>query len=193
MAQHTSDHRNADRLSQSRSANSRRKFLRGVGTVLSLPLLESIKPASSRAAASSDLDRAKPRRMLAICNNLSLLPDNFFPTQEGRDYALSPYLKLIEQHRDDFTVFTGVSHPDVDGGHPADVCFLTAAPHPNSSGFRNTISLDQYIAERVGHQSRFPSLFVRIDAPANGNRIRSIFNVDWHDARTSNELRSMET
>jgi hypothetical protein len=51
-----------------------------------------------------------------------------------------------------------VSHPDVDGGHPADNCFLTAAPHPGSGGFRNTISLDQYIAERIGHLTRFPSL-----------------------------------
>ena len=55
-------------------------------------------------------------------------------------------------------MFSGVSHPDVDGGHPADNCFLTAAPHPGSGGFRNTISLDQYIAERIGHLTRFPSL-----------------------------------
>ena len=37
------------------------------------------------------------------------------------------------------TVLGGVSHPYVDGGHPADICFLTAAPHPSSGGFRNTI------------------------------------------------------
>jgi len=46
----------------------------------------------------------------------------------------------------------------VDGGHPADNCFLTAAPHPGSGGFRNTISLDQYIGERIGYLTRFPSL-----------------------------------
>ena len=43
-----------------------------------------------------------------------------------------------------------VSHPNVDGGHPADVCFLTAAPHPGSSSFRNTVSLDQHMAEQIG-------------------------------------------
>ena len=47
-------------------------------------------------------------------------------------------------------VFSGVSHPDVDGGHPADICFLTAAPHPGSGGFRNSISLDQFIAGASG-------------------------------------------
>jgi hypothetical protein len=96
--------------------------------------------------------------MLAICNNLGLLPDQFFPKESGRDYTLSPYLEVLKDHRNDFTVFSGVSHPDVDGGHPADNCFLTAAPHPGRGGFRNTISLDQYMAERIGHLTRFPSL-----------------------------------
>jgi BMFP domain-containing protein YqiC len=56
-----------------------------------------------------------------------------------------------------------VWHPDVDGGHPADNCFLTAAPHPGSGGFRNTISLDQYIAERIGPATRFPSLTLGVN------------------------------
>ena len=140
---------------------SRRQFLRGTGIVLSLPLLDSALPTFARAASSAAAK--KPRRMLAVCNNLGLLPDQFFPTQTGRGYALSPYLRHLAQHRDDFTVFSGVSHPDVDAGHPADVCFLTAAPHPGSGGFRNTISLDQYIAERIGHQTRFPSLTLGVN------------------------------
>ena len=70
---------------------------------------------------------------------------------------------MLAAHRDDFTVFSGVSHPDVDGGHPADNCFLTAAPHPGSGGFRNTISLDQYVAERIGHLTRFPSLTLGVN------------------------------
>jgi hypothetical protein len=51
----------------------------------------------------------------------------------------------------------------VDGGHPADNCFLTAAPHPASGGFRNTISLDQFIAERIGPKTRFPSLTLGVN------------------------------
>jgi hypothetical protein len=69
----------------------------------------------------------------------------------------------LREHRDEFTVFSGVSHPDVDGGHPADNCFLTAAPHPGSGGFRNTISLDQFAAERIGHLTRFPSLTLGVN------------------------------
>jgi BMFP domain-containing protein YqiC len=142
-------------------AVSRRQFLRGAGVALSLPFLDSMLPAFAKAPAKGA--DAKPRRMLGICNNLGLLPDQFFPKQAGRGYALSPYLETLREHREDFTVFSGVWHPDVDGGHPADICFLTAAPHPGSGGFRNTISLDQYIAERIGHRTRFPSLTLGVN------------------------------
>jgi len=144
-------------------ALSRRAFLRGAGVLLTLPLLDAMTPVF---AASSE---PKPRRMLAICNNLGLLPDQFFPTAAGRNYALSPYLEMLKEDRDNFTVFSGVSHPEVDGGHPADNCFLTAAPHPGSGGFRNTISLDQFIAERIGHLTRFPSINLGVNV-AQGAR-----------------------
>jgi BMFP domain-containing protein YqiC len=144
---------------------SRRRFLQGAGIALSLPWLESMLSPFARAArASSPLaPGAKPRRMLGICNNLGLLGDQFFPTGAGRDYTPSPYLQHLMAHRNDFSVFSGVSHPNVDGGHPADVCFLTAAPHPGSSSFRNTISLDQHIAERIGVLTRFPSLTLGVN------------------------------
>jgi BMFP domain-containing protein YqiC len=148
-----------------RLALSRRKFLRGAGILLSLPLLDAMTPVFAAAvkSAASTTPGGKPRRMLGVCNNLGLLPEHFFPKESGRDYELSPYLEGLKEHRDDFTVFSGVSHPDVDGGHPADNCFLTAAPHPGSGGFRNTISLDQFIAERIGHLTRFPSLTLGVN------------------------------
>ena len=143
-----------------RQAVSRRRFLKGVGVAMSLPLLDAMQSRSARAAS------ATPRRMFGICNNLGLRPDLFFPAGTGRGYELSPYLKLLEAHRDDFTVISGVSHPNVDGGHPADISFLTAAPHPASSSFRNTISLDQFIAERIGTLTRFPSLTLSVNGAA---------------------------
>ncbi|HEY5079702.1 MAG TPA: DUF1552 domain-containing protein [Opitutaceae bacterium] len=146
------------------AALSRRRFLQGVGVVLALPMLDSMMPLSALAGEPSEKGSPeKPRRMLAICNNLGLLPGEFFPAQAGRNYELSPYLKALGEHRDDFTVVSGVSHPDVDAGHPADICFLTAAPHPGSGGFRNSISLDQYIAERIGYRTRFPSLTLGVN------------------------------
>jgi hypothetical protein len=151
----------------SRPALSRRRFLRGAGIAMALPLLDSMIPAFARAAeaTSSPLaPGATPRRMFGICNNLGLLPGSFFPTDAGRDYTLSPYLQLLGDHRKDFTVFSGVSHPNVDGGHPSDVSFMTAAPHPASSSFRNSISLDQLVAERIGSLTRFPSITLAVNS-----------------------------
>jgi hypothetical protein len=91
------------------------------------------------------------------------MPDMFFPGTAGRDYEASPLLKLLDAHRGDFSVFSGVSHPGVDGSHASDACFLTAAPHPGSSSFRNSISLDQYIAERIGILTRFPSIALGVN------------------------------
>ena len=144
---------------------SRRLFLRGAGVALTLPLLDSMLPPFARAATSSSplAPNAKPRRMFAICQNLGVLPDLFFPKGSGRNYEASPYLELLKAHRDDFTVMSGVSHPGVDGSHTSDICFLTAAPHPGSSSFRNTISLDQFIAERIGVLTRFPSLTLAVN------------------------------
>jgi hypothetical protein len=139
---------------------SRRHFLRAAGVSLSLPMLEAMTPAFAK---SSD---ATPRRMVAICTDLGMMPDMFFPKGTGKDYTLSPYLDLLKDHRSDFTVFSGVSHPEVDGAHAADKCFLTAAPHPTRGGFRNTISLDQLAAQQIGHLTRFPSLTLVV-GPAN--------------------------
>ncbi len=136
-------------------AITRRRFLRAAGVAVGLPAFDA-----SRAYARPE-DR--PRRLLAVCNNLGLVPDQFFPTGTGRGYTPSPYLRTLDAFRDDLTVFSGVSHPEVDGGHPADNCFLTAAPHPASGGFRNTISLDQYIAERIGSRTRFGSLTLGVN------------------------------
>src|SRR5688572_28334717 len=139
--------------------SSRRMFLRGAGAAVAVPVLST----SPRAA------KVAPRRILAICNNLGMLANRFVPENSGRDYTLSPYLSHLRAHRRDFTVFSGVWHPDVDGGHPADNCFLTAAPHPASGGFRNGISLDQYAAQHIGHLTRFPTLTLGVNQD-NGQR-----------------------
>lgn len=148
-------------IQTNRAKLSRRRILRGAGVGLALPLLEVMHPGRATAQTAT-----VPRRMFAICNNLGLLPGEFFPANAGADYTPSTYLKILQDFRRDLTVFSGVSHPNVDGGHPADISFLTAAPHPASSSFRNTISLDQYIAERIGGQTRFPSLTLSVNTGA---------------------------
>ncbi|HAY80965.1 MAG TPA: hypothetical protein DCY79_14255 [Planctomycetaceae bacterium] len=140
--------------------HSRRSFLKGAGAILSLPVLESLSSSADRNASVSP-----PKRMLLISNNLGVLPSGFFPKTAGRDYPLSPYLEKLKEFRSDFSIISGLSHPDVEGGHSTENCFLTAARGPTKSGFRNTISLDQFAAEQLGPLTRYATfnLGVNID------------------------------
>jgi hypothetical protein len=122
---------------------------------MALPLLDAMTPTFAT-------EPAPPRRLIAIQTNQGILPQFFFPRGEGAAYEPSAYLEILRDHRSLTTVFSGVSHPEVDGGHVAEKCFLTAAPHPGRGGFRNTISLDQFAAERIGHLTRFPSLTLAV-------------------------------
>lgn len=132
----------------------RRTFLRGAGVALALPLLDCMRPAIAKDVPSTTI----PRRMLLISNNLGVLPKPFFPQDVGPDYQLSPYLNELADFRRDFTVFSGLSHPGVIGGHSTENCFLTGARGPTRSGFRNQISLDQFAAEKLGQLTRFSTL-----------------------------------
>ena len=133
---------------------SRRTFLRGAGVTLMLPWLEAMVPAFARGAVAS---ARPPRRFVGISNALGLHGPHFFPTLAGRNYEPSRYLKPVADLRNDFTVISGASHPGVAGGHKAEACIFSAAPMAGGS-FRNTISLDQYMAKHLGNETRFPSL-----------------------------------
>ena len=129
---------------------SRRTVLRGAGVAIALPWLDAFARGAGNAGT--------PRRALFIMNNLGVLPKPFFPGETGPGYALSPLLEPLSSRRDDFTVISGLSHPGVRGGHSTENCFLTAARGPTRSGFRNTVSLDQFAAAAIGDQTRFPSI-----------------------------------
>src|SRR4051812_35556538 len=123
---------------------SRRHLLRAAGVAMALPMLECYAPRGALAAAAA----AKPiRRMVCICTPLGLHPEFFFPQASGKDYTPSPYLEPLADLRNDFSIISGLQHPDVGSSHDSIYSFLTAAPHPeNRGGFRNTISLDQFAA-----------------------------------------------
>ena len=136
---------------------SRRTLLRGMGAALALPALECMTPVFARPGVRNAAP-STPRRLLVIVNNIGVLSKHFFPAQSGSDYELSPYLSGLADFRKDFTVFSGLSHPGVTGGHSTDNSFLTSARGAFKANFRNTISLDQFAAEHLGQFTRFPSL-----------------------------------
>jgi hypothetical protein len=133
---------------------SRRKFLQGAGVALALPSLSALAPAKAFGAPAK-----QPRRMVCINTPLGIHPPAFFPQKDGKEYELTPYLEVLKELRGDFTVISGLSHPDVGATHDSNYSFLTGAPHPEfRAGFRNTISVDQVAAEHLHGQTRYASL-----------------------------------
>ena len=133
---------------------NRRTFLRASGVAMALPLLESMSPAFARAAATP------PRRMVNVCNTLGLYSESWFPKAAGTGYEATEYLSLIDQHRSQYTLFSGYAHEEQSGRQPhnSEITWLTAARRPGLDGLRNTISLDQVAANHLGYTTRYPSI-----------------------------------
>jgi hypothetical protein len=131
------------------SAIPRRQFLRAGGVVLALPWLESLARGG---------ENSPPKRMVQICTSFGLYGPAFFPTTAGRDFEPSEYLSIINELRNQCTVFSGISHPEIGGDHASEACFLTSAKHPTKGGFRNSVSLDYVAAKHLAGATRFPLL-----------------------------------
>lgn len=135
---------------------NRRHVLKGLGTSISLPMLGAMTPAFGMASKP----QRDVQRFVAMNASLGFHTPHLFPEKEGSDYELTPYLQRLKDHRDDFTLISGLSHPNQNGnnGHASHLTWLTSAQRPGLAGFKNSISLDQVIASHVGHQTRLPFL-----------------------------------
>lgn len=136
----------------------RRTFLRSSGIAIGLPFLNAMMPVSAEEAKKATV---KPKRLLLIGRPLGMHAPNFFPTDTGKNYTPSRYLKFLQSRRDDFTVFSGLSHR-YGAGHYAEVGLFTGV-HPDfirPNDIKNSISLDQEAASHLAGKTRFSSLIV---------------------------------
>src|SRR5882762_295224 len=104
---------------------NRREFLRGAGVAMALPFLDIMTPRSFGGSTNKPI-----RRMVSLCAPLGVHPEFFFPDKPGADYEMTPYLDVIKDFRQDFSVISGLAHPDVGSTHDSIYSFLTGAPHP---------------------------------------------------------------
>lgn len=144
---------------------SRRTALRGMGVTLALPLLEAMLPRTLHAAPSSykplSKSGAKPVPRAIFCyvsNGVNIM--DWVPEEKGKGYKLSPTLETLQAHREQFSVLSGLGHPHCLGGHSGGDTWLTGANLQAVPGkdYTNSISVDQLIAEKVGMNTRFPSI-----------------------------------
>lgn len=153
------------------SINRRRFVLRSVAGSLALPGLSSLS-AKSAAAGSAVLATSGAgvgaRRFVAVGNLLGFQQNQFFPETEGKDFEATTLLKPLEDMRDQITVYRGLDH-GIRGGHFAVHTFLSGVLHHESKHRPDgNVTIDQFIADEVGKQTRFPSLTVGSEGGIHG-------------------------
>ena len=150
---------------------SRRTILRGLGTAVSLPLLDAMLPVGRLAAAAP---QAPLRTMFFMVPNGAHMPA-WTPSTEGAGYALSQTMEPLAKHREYISVFSGLTldgaraHEDGAGDHArSGASFLTGA-HPkktDGADIKNSVSVDQVAAQAIGSKTRFASLEMGLDGSA---------------------------
>ena len=139
-----------------RNPVSRRHILRAGAISLALPALEAMLPRRADAADSS-----APKRLLLIGRNLGLHAPYLFPETAGLGYESTRYLKHLEAHRGKFTLFSGVSHPRY-SHHTSEPGLFTGVEWDRikepAKWMRNSISLDQFAAAKMGGDTRYRNL-----------------------------------
>ncbi len=151
--------------------NRRRFLLRSLGATLALPGLSSL--TAKTVGGNAALQAAKgagigARRFVAIGNLLGFQTKQLFPTTAGRAYEKTALLEPLWENRDRLTVFRGLDH-GVKGGHFAVHSFLSGVLNSEAQNRPDgNVSLDQFLAEEIGHQTRFSSLTVGSEGGIHG-------------------------
>ncbi|MDB4524125.1 DUF1552 domain-containing protein [Akkermansiaceae bacterium] len=153
------------------SLNRRRFFLTSAGASLALPGLSSLLEKTANSLATVHATQGAgigARRFVAVGNLLGFQQKSFFPSIEGREYESTILLKPLEPLREKMTVYRGLDH-GIRGGHFAVHSFLSGVLHSEARDRKNgNVTIDQYLAEKVGNQTRFPSLTVGSEGGIHG-------------------------
>ena len=172
---------------------SRSQFLRGLGTFMALPALESL---GFRAFAATKAPTAAPTRLafLYVPNGVNVA--KWFPTGSGKDYQFGPSMKVLEPYRNDFSIISGLCHDkgrsngDGGGDHArATASFLTGVQARKTAGADISlgVSVDQIAAEQIGRYTKLPSLELSTDGQRSAGRCDSgyscayQFNLSWRN------------
>lgn len=198
--------RNTDTIARERfAALTRRRFLRGLGACVALPALETFLPARALASTTDPAQRlattasGAPLRFGVVYFPNGAIQPTWWPKGENSDFELSQTMEPLKNLKSRLQVLGGMDQvnampgPDGAGDHArASGTFLTGVRVKKTAGadIHAGISIDQAIAERVGHLTRFPSLELTCDAVRKSGNCDSgyscayQYNLSWRSPTT---------
>jgi hypothetical protein len=138
----------------------RRRFLRGLGAVVALPMLEAMTPA--RVSALQRAAQVKKRLGFVYIPH-GVIMNQWTPALSGVGFEFTPILKPLEPFRDSLVVVSNLVRAEVASNHAVSAaCWLTGVAPRRTDGpdFRAGISVDQLVAGAIGQDTTFPSLEV---------------------------------
>lgn len=131
---------------------SRRHFLRGIGATIALPMLDCMRPLR---AAQKAIPTPKRSVFIYLPNGVNTY--DYQILENGADYKFTKPLASLEKHRAHITPISGLHHPNGLGHHHnCGGIWLTGAKVGQTH--RNSISVDQLIAQVTSPHTRFASL-----------------------------------
>ena len=150
-------------------------MLKGVGAMMSLPMLEAMRPLGAIASKSASTAAAKhPTRLAVLYMANGVNPHAWTPKGVGSDFELSPTLEPLAQHKNDLLVLTelwNAASNTGDGHYVKTGGFLTGTTITRTTGSdlrSGAVSMDQVVAQRIGNLTPLPSLELGIEPPATG-------------------------
>ena len=140
---------------------SRRQVLRGAGSLVALPALESLGFRRFAQAAATSLN-GPSKRCVFMSIGFGVTKETWYPdiNQTGANYELSEGLSPLARHKSDMTVVQGCSNQFANEAHWGSTFWLTGANRYSVPGqnMANTISADQVVAQNLGQDTRFSSI-----------------------------------
>ena len=149
---------------------SRRTMLKGMGAMMGLPLLEAMTPWSRGASES----RALPTRLGVLFMPNGVNEKAWHPQGDGADFEVSPTLQPLSTLRDEILVLTNLwnAASNTGDGHYVKVAgLLTGTTITRTTGSElcsGGVSMDQVVAQQIGHLTPLPSLELGIDPVTTG-------------------------
>ena len=139
---------------------TRRTMLRGLGVTMALPWMESLCVWGD-AAKGVKKASAAPARMAILFAGCGFHKSEWWAKGQGKEMQLGKVLAPLNDFRDKLVFIRGLYNAEALKGniHSSQTGnLLSGAPLASGGRIQSGTSVDQYVAQRIGRQTKVPSL-----------------------------------